>query len=159
MGAPHPHPCHPWPRAHNCPLRSVASPSLGTPPRACLGPGLILGDGTELPLLRGKLDLGSSSVCPALGRGLGAWRVLPSQSPSGDKRRGTLPGGAKSKEEVTPISQPESGGAPSGPSHPTVPGATTQGIFRPQARMGDPQDAKRRTWGRRVSHEECGSHL
>ena len=74
----------------------------------------------------------------------------------GAKAGAPPPGGAKSKEEVTLISQPDRGGAPSGPSHPTVPGATLRGIFAPQARMGDTQDAERRRWG--VSHEECESH-
>lgn len=65
------------------------------------------------------------------------------------------PGGAKSKEEVTPINQRDGGGAPSGPSHSTVPGASKPGMFPPQAPVGGPQDTEGRRWG--LSHQECES--
>ncbi|KAJ8792221.1 hypothetical protein J1605_020072 [Eschrichtius robustus] len=135
------------PQAPRPGLPSPAREPPRAPPPACLRPGLILADGAELPRPGGKFDLRTSSVRPALGRRLGAWEVLPPGSRDGGKGRGSPPGGAKSKEEVTLISQPDRGGAPSGPSHPTVPGATLRGIFAPQARMGDTQDAEGRRWG------------
>ncbi|TKC42505.1 hypothetical protein EI555_000986 [Monodon monoceros] len=148
------------PQASRPGLPSPAREPPRAPPPACLRPGLILGGGAELPRPGGKFDLRTSSVRQALGRRLGTWEVLPSGSRDGSKGRGTPPGGAKSKEEVTLISQPDRGGAPSGPSHPTVPEATVRGIFAPPARTGDPQDAEGRRWGgERIHHPGLSTSL
>ena len=65
---------HPWSRAQGCPLPLGSRPESWPP--SCLRLGLILRDGAELP---------NSSVRLALGRGLGAWWVLPSLSRGGGK--------------------------------------------------------------------------
>ncbi|XP_061037485.1 basic salivary proline-rich protein 2-like [Eubalaena glacialis] len=96
------------PQAARPGLPSPAREPPRAPPPACLRPGLILGAGAELPRPGVKFDLRTSSVRPALGRRLGAWEVLPSGSRDGGKGRGSPPGGAKSKEEVTLISHPRS---------------------------------------------------